>query len=159
MTSVLVTFLASFLIFVLYAALFILWVIDGRVKKEEALHAFVSSVFALGLAKILKGVFDTARPFVQNGGGVSTLNVPTDGAFPSSHAAASFALAYAIWTHDRKLGVAFLVTALIIGVARIWANVHYPIDIAGGAILGIAVAHFLGKLHVGKLLKFGKSKG
>jgi undecaprenyl-diphosphatase len=49
--------------------------------------------------------------------------------------------------HDRKVGWGFLVSALAIGVARIIANVHYPMDIVGGAFLGTIVAVVIEKVH------------
>lgn len=146
-----ILFTASFLIWFLYAGLIILWIIDGRVKKEVALHAFISSISAQGLAEVLKSLFQTVRPFVENGGSIMTISTPTNAAFPSTHSAAGFALAFAVFLHNRKLGVVFLIGALLVGVARVMANVHYPIDILGGAVLGIIVAFIFDKLHVGKL--------
>ncbi len=72
---------------------------------------------------------------------------PTDGAFPSEHTVIAFALAVTVFMHDRKVGWGFLVSALVIGVARIIANVHYPIDVIGGAFLGTIVAVIIEKVH------------
>ena len=59
----------------------------------------------------------------------------------------AFALATTIWLHDRKVGWIYIIWALFVGLARILANVHYPIDIWGGAILGIVIAFSLEKIH------------
>jgi undecaprenyl-diphosphatase len=50
--------------------------------------------------------------------------------------------------HDRKIGWFYLVGALVIGVARVLANVHYPIDILGGALIGTLVAVVVERAHL-----------
>jgi len=62
-----------------------------------------------------------------NGREVDVLIKPFDSAFPSGHTAQAFALAVTIFMHDKKIGWFFLIGALAIGVARVLANVHYPV--------------------------------
>ena len=76
-----------------------------------------------------------------------TLTKPLDPAFPSSHTAMAFALAITIWFHDRKVGILFLILASLIAWARVTANVHYPIDIFAGALIGIITAIVIEKPH------------
>lgn len=153
MENYLIKFLASILIWFLYAGLFILWFIDGKIKKEQVLHALFASGLAWVFANMLKEVFHTDRPFVENSLPIITLTSSTIGsyAFPSVHTAVSFSLAFTIWLHDKSVGAAFLVLAFLIGAGRIFGNVHYPVDIFGGAILGVAVAYFVEKLHLFKI--------
>lgn len=154
----LITFLASFLIWLLFAGLFVLWIIDGRIKKEQVLHAIYSSTIAWFIAFIIKTLFPTSRPFAQNGDEIKTITVPFDGAFPSQHTAIAFAVAVTIFMHDKKYGWLYLVSALLIGWARVMANVHYPADIFGGALLGTLVAVAVEKRHFFGLLIAGKRK-
>jgi undecaprenyl-diphosphatase len=66
--------------------------------------------------------------------------------FPSGHAAFFFALATVLFFHNKKWGAWFLFFAVINGVSRIVAGVHWPIDVAGGALIGIgsaAIVHLL----------------
>lgn len=149
----LITFLASYLIWVLVAGLVVLWVIDGPVKKEVALHAGIAFVLAFGVGEILKNIFQTQRPFIVEHLIPLTATIPHDGAFPSGHTASAVALAVTVWLHNRKIGALFIIIAVTIGVARVLANVHWPIDIAGGIIIGIAVALAVEKLHTFPLLK------
>jgi membrane-associated phospholipid phosphatase len=143
-------FLASFLIWVMYAGILVLWLADGRIKKEQALHAFIASISSWVVAQMIKGLFPTLRPFKMNGGSPLTLMVPEDGSFPSGHSAAAFGLAVTVWLHSKKLGIIYLLAALGVGLGRIWANVHFPTDIIGGAILGSVVAFFVEKVHLYK---------
>ncbi len=152
MTDGIITFLASFLIWFMFAGLIILWVIDGRIKKEEALHAIVAFILAWVVADIIKLFFPTLRPFIVNGAPSLTLFPEHNGAFPSGHSSAAFALAVTIWLHDRKLGWIYILLALIVGTARVLANVHYPVDILGGAVVGILTAFLVERVHLFKLL-------
>ncbi len=149
----LVTFLASYLIWLLFAGLIYLWIVDGRVKREVALHAFLASLIAVGLAEFIKILFPIPRPFVTNHLIPLTMTIPANGAFPSSHTAAAFALGLSVWRHNKKIGLTFLGLAITIGVARVLAAVHWPVDIIVGAILGSVVAIVIGRLHVFPLLK------
>lgn len=139
--------MASWLIWLLYAGLLYLWIIDGRVKKETALHGLLAAVVAWVVTDVIKYFYFDPRPFMLNHLPIFTLTVPTDNSFPSGHTATAFAIAITVWLHNRKIGTAFVITAIVIGVARVWANVHYPIDIVGGAILGSAIALGIEKLH------------
>lgn len=70
---------------------------------------------------------------------------PTALSFPSSHAATSFAAARAYRRilrargRRRTAGALFPLAALM-AATRIYVGVHYPSDIAAGALLGAAVA-------------------
>ena len=141
-----ITFLASILIWGLYFAL-IVFFLRGKVKKEVVVHALLASLIAWGMAELIKRVLPSMRPFSLNHGPVFTLTLPQDNAFPSGHAAAVFGLALGIWFHNKKLGFVFIVGAMLVGIGRVLANVHTPLDITGGSLIGISVAYLLKKFH------------
>jgi undecaprenyl-diphosphatase len=147
MQDLIIMFFASFLIYILFIGLIILWFIDGKIKKEQVVHALFACLVAWTVAALIKHFFPTLRPFVLNGGGTDVFIRPTDGAFPSEHSVVAFALAVTVFMHDRKIGFWFLVFAFFVGLARVLANVHYPIDIVGGAFLGTIVAVIIEKVH------------
>lgn len=131
----------------MFAGIFILWAFDGKIKKEQALHALFAGVLAWVLVAFIKSLFPTLRPFMLNGRSTAVIIPPSDGSFPSGHTATAFALAVTIWRHDKKIGIFYLISALAVGVARVLANVHYPVDILGGAILGIVTSFGVEKFH------------
>jgi undecaprenyl-diphosphatase len=153
MMNLLITFLASFLIWLMFAGLLILWVIDGRIKREQVIHALLASFVAWIIAQTIKFLIPIPRPFLLNGKTPLTLTLDTDGTFPSAHAALAFGLSTTIWLHDRKIGWLYLISACIVGIARVLANVHYPIDVCGGALLGIFTSFVTEKVHMFKILK------
>ncbi|MEM4244928.1 MAG: phosphatase PAP2 family protein [Candidatus Nanoarchaeia archaeon] len=72
--------------------------------------------------------------------------------FPSSHASASFA---AVAGAQRfKLCQIWMFIALLAGLSRLYAGLHYLSDIVGGALLGFFVVHLV--LWLDKRYKFSK---
>jgi undecaprenyl-diphosphatase len=66
---------------------------------------------------------------------------PSSLSFPSGTAAAFFAGATWIWLKwGPRAGIPALVIATVAGAARVYAGVHYPTDVLGGAAIGVAVA-------------------
>ena len=68
------------------------------------------------------------------------VGVPHSGSFPSGHAATAFACATVIaWTAP-WLAVPAFVLAAAISWSRVYVGVHWPLDVLGGAVLGVLVA-------------------
>jgi len=74
------------------------------------------------------------------------VHVPHSGAFPSGHAAMAFACATVLAWWDLRLAVPAFVLAAAIAWSRVYVGVHWPLDILGGAVLGVLVAIALLKL-------------
>ena len=113
---------------------------------KDFFMVFISSGFAWILAYVFKLFFQTERPFIalQN---VHSLFSETGYAFPSGHATFFMALAIALFFNHKKVGYLFIFFALLIGIARIIAGVHFPVDILGGFILGFIIAFFLKNVY------------
>lgn len=62
---------------------------------------------------------------------------PSDYSFPSGHSNASFAVATAIFTRNKKLGIPALVLAALIAISRLYVFVHWPTDVLVGSLIGI----------------------
>ena len=85
---------------------------------------------------------------MTNGFETDVLIPPINGSFPSEHMTWAFAISVTVFMHDRRVGWYFLAIAIFIGIARVLANVHYPVDIIGGAFLGTLSAVLVEKIHL-----------
>lgn len=132
-------YLQYFVVIGLFALLFA-WRVDWRLKLFVGIEAVLVVVIARGIvAESIKVFIDSARPFVALG--VDPLFMPSSqGSFPSGHAAFFFSLAFALFFTQRTWAWWYLGAAAIIGIARVFAGVHWPIDIVGGALIGLAIA-------------------
>ena len=153
MTSLLIIFTASFLLWIMFGGVFVLWLFDGKFKKEAALHAIFASILVWVISEMIKQLIPTTRPFLINGDTIRTLTLHLDSSFPSTHTAVAFALASTIYLHDMKKGSLYFILATLVGLGRVFANVHFPLDIFFGAILGIITSYTIGKLHLFGLVK------
>lgn len=105
---------------------------------------FISAVIArFGVTELIRLFYDQPRPFEIVEGARQLIEHSGGGSFPSGHAAFAFALAAATSFYDQRLGIFFWVSAILIGLSRIAAGVHWPSDILGGAIVGIGTARLL----------------
>jgi undecaprenyl-diphosphatase len=113
----------------------------------------LADLAAEGLAGALKAATAVGRPprrFVHPDALVA---VPHSSSFPSGHASTSFACATVLSFFVPRGAPAFYLLALAIGFSRIYVGVHWPLDVLGGAILGIAVG-----LAVTALLRRGAGR-
>lgn len=138
-------------IFVLAAAVALLWLIarpGGSVRsKLAAASAALAAPLALLLDAGLGRLWFHDRPFVDHPKEtVLLVRHAADNSFPSDHASVAFAIAFAVVLFHRRLGLAFLAGAVLIGLDRILVGVHYPLDVAVSALVGLAAALLVGTL-------------
>ncbi|MEI6810881.1 MAG: phosphatase PAP2 family protein [Candidatus Nomurabacteria bacterium] len=63
--------------------------------------------------------------------------------FPSGHASFMFALGFLMSYLNKRAGIIILILALVTGIARVLAGVHYWYDILGGAVLAYFVSYLI----------------
>jgi undecaprenyl-diphosphatase len=98
------------------------------------------------LARAFKSVVDVQRPAFRYAEPKALVHVPHDHSFPSGHAATSFACATTLALAFPRLAAPLYLLAAAIAYSRVYVGVHYPLDVLGGAVLGIAVAIALRRL-------------
>ncbi len=143
--DILVVFLAGYLQYLLIA-IFLLLLFFSKYAKQEKLRLFwvtvVSIIVArLGITELIRFFYHRSRPFVTYQ--VHQLLSQNGWSFPSGHSAFFFAMATAIFLYNKKWGIGFFLAAILMNINRVIAGVHYPSDIIGGAIVGMAVAYIV----------------
>lgn len=104
--------------------------------QRSRLAPFAALALALGyaLARIAGLFWGHQQPFALEG---SPPLVPhaVDNAFPSDHMLLGGVLAFVGYLFDWRFGVVLFVLTLGVGVARVAAGLHYPIDILAALVL------------------------
>jgi undecaprenyl-diphosphatase len=137
-------FAANDLVFVIVALVALTFLIPWRERRLErrigAVMATAAGGVALLLVQPISNAVERARPFVTHPHSELLISHARDPGFPSDHATGAFAMAMALWFYDRVIGGLAFVLAAIVAFARVYVGVHYPSDVVGGALIGIAVA-------------------
>lgn len=109
--------------------------------KLVTASALASAGLALVAGGAIRHFYDRPRPFATHPGqDILLSDHDPHHSFPSNHATAAFAIAFAVLFLSRRVGLLFLLGAVLIGLSRIFLGVHYPGDIAASAVIGLAVA-------------------
>jgi undecaprenyl-diphosphatase len=109
--------------------------------KLASASALVAAAVAMLTNQAIAHVWERPRPFTDHPVLTHLLSPPSaDPSFPSDHAAAAFAIAFAVLAFSRRGGALFLVAATLIGLSRIALGMHYPSDVLAGMLVGFASA-------------------
>jgi undecaprenyl-diphosphatase len=129
------------LFIVIGAVLAILW------RRPWFFVALVTATLAAdGLSYVLRQWIGRDRPPLVYPVPRPLVHLPHSGAFPSGHTSAAFAAATVIaWASPRLAAPAYALAALV-AWSRVYVGVHWPLDVIGGAALGMLVATALLKL-------------
>jgi membrane-associated phospholipid phosphatase len=101
----------------------------------------VAAAAAWVLANLAKAVADRPRPYQVVAGAVLRQQPAHGTSFPSSHTAVTVAVVLVLVPFlPRALAGVAIGYAVLVGWSRVYLGVHYPLDILGGAGIGIAVA-------------------
>lgn len=119
-----------------------------KTRAIEVGFAIFSAVVArFGIANLIRYFYPRQRPFVFEGVDALINQNPLEASFPSGHATFFMAIAvYFLLRGNKKLGWFMFASAVLIGVARVSAGIHWPSDIIAGWILGAAVSWVVFKL-------------
>ena len=110
--------------------------------KRPAIFLFVAlaDVLADLLAFLLRHAIGRERPPLRFPEPHPLVHVPNNPSFPSGHSSTSFACAAVLaWLTPLPKIPLFTIAALI-AFSRVYNGVHYPLDVIGGALLGLGVA-------------------
>lgn len=133
----LIIFTAQYLILAVAAGVTVAWFLAPKVNQLRfALSVVAAGVIALVLSRIASRLYYDPRPFVTEN--VKPLfDHAADNGFPSDHSLLAMALTASTYFFNKRLAGIMLVLTVLIGVARVLAKVHSPIDIGGAWIIGV----------------------
>lgn len=113
----------------------------GRKKDLRTLILLIVVVLISDLlSTTFKNIFLRVRPCHAIEGVRLLVGCGGSYSFPSGHATNIFAAMVFLSARYRRLLPFFLVVAASVAYSRVYVGVHYPIDVAAGAVLGTVVA-------------------
>ncbi|MDD2646423.1 MAG: phosphatase PAP2 family protein [Patescibacteria group bacterium] len=137
----LIIFFADFLIAFLPMIAVLSYFLVPRARKVRYGRALLSLILSLALAELvylLIGLFyHRHRPFLVYRISDQLINITSSQSFPSNHTILGFVFSLNFWRVNRILGIIFVISALIIGLARVVGGVHYPSDVLGGILIAL----------------------
>src|SRR3989344_4654590 len=123
----LVVFLGNYLAWILGAVLIFFALYQNRKNFRVAVEALFAGIISRFIfTEIIRYFHDKPRPF-EIDGSIPLILHEVGKSFPSGHAAFFFA-------------------AIAMGAGRVLAHIHWPIDILGGAVIGIVSAAIVWKV-------------
>ena len=132
----------------------IIWIVVGivmlipkRTRKCGIMVLCALLVMLITNNIILKNLIARARPYATYPKLVADLadiiHIPKSYSFPSGHTVSAMATAFTIFSQHKKLGIAAIVAATLMGLSRLYVGVHFPTDVYGGVIVGALIALFV----------------
>ena len=133
-SDLLIKVLADYLVvpIVLIGAL-ALWRLPEKVRYQRCARAVLAGIVALLFDRIASLLYQGQRPFVAMGVAPKAAFL-ADSGFPSDHVVFCFIITFIVWaaTKNLKLSILLFVLSCLVGLGRVLALVHRPIDVLGG---------------------------
>lgn len=140
-----INFLATYLIVLVFLPIAFFYFFVEK-NYSTVFKLIIAVVLAAFTQIIFNFLYFTPRPFVVNHLPVYVAVTPIGSSFPSGHTMVAFALSTILFLKNKNLGLTLFGVSLLIGMGRVLANVHYPIDIFGGLILGVTIGILCDKI-------------
>jgi len=90
-------------------------------------------------AHVLKPLFARERPPYALDSVRLLVDTTRSFSFPSAHASNAFAVASFVSSFYRHTKVFLYILAGLVAYSRVYVGVHFPLDMLGGAVLGLAI--------------------
>ena len=148
----LIIFCAKYVFFAAEILVLLLLLQQNRKQRLQFLLTLISAgIVALALSKILGKLYYDPRPFVNQNIAPLIAHAPDNG-FPSEHTWFTATVASCLYLFNKQYGKLAFIVVLVVGIARVLAHLHSPIDIVGGIAVGIT-ATYMAKLLLPKVSK------
>jgi undecaprenyl-diphosphatase len=133
-------FIAEYMVIFLALAVITFWF--TRLKQNRIMIICGSITFVIGeiLGKLAGKIHANNQPFAELSNVNQLIEKAVDNSFPSDHTILFFSFCMTFCLFRGGIGFIWIPLAFLVGVSRIWVGVHYPADIAVGAIISIISA-------------------
>ncbi|HGP2716153.1 TPA: undecaprenyl-diphosphatase [Salmonella enterica] len=148
------TVCAQYTLFIIPLTLLWHWFLGGEKGHRQALFSLVTILVALGLGFICTTLSFHPRPFMVPLGHTWIYHAP-ETSFPSDHATLFFSAGLSLLLAGAKRsGGLILFLSLLVAWSRVFLGVHFPLDMAGAALVSVLACLLVRPLwrHAGESL-------
>ncbi|PFJ26870.1 undecaprenyl-diphosphatase [Bacillus anthracis] len=137
-----IVFLAEYMVYILALIILAYWFTGSRQSRMMVIQAMVAFVIAEVIGKVAGKFHLNYQPFAVLTDVNKLVDHAVDNSFPSDHTILFFSICFSFSLVRKKAGWLWLILAFCVAISRIWVGVHYPFDIAVGALIGCISAVF-----------------
>ncbi|MDM5239433.1 undecaprenyl-diphosphatase [Bacillus cereus] len=137
-----IVFLAEYMVYILGLIIIAYWFTGSRKSRMLIIQAMVAFVIAEVIGKIAGEFHLNYQPFAVLPHVNKLVDHTVDNSFPSDHTILFFSICFSFWLVRNKTRWLWLILAFCVAISRIWVGVHYPFDVAIGALIGCVSAVF-----------------
>lgn len=136
----------------------LVWMLQTGPIRRSLLDLGLSILVVVGVGLLLKTLFGRVRPAfgtadqffgVGRGEDAAALTWPSRTSFPSSHTAAAVVLATWLWYVFPRIRWVGVVLAILVGIARVRFDAHWPSDVTAGALLATVATSIIVRRQIG----------
>ena len=123
----------------------LVWIVIALVcallwRRSIVLGWVLSAVLIGDLSSyLLRELIGRPRPWRRYPLPHTLVGAPKDSSLPSGHTTIAFACATVLTYFGPRFGPSLFLLAAAIAFSRVYVGVHYPVDVVGGAVLGVAI--------------------
>lgn len=138
---------AGWLVLAVPLYLVVAWLRGGESRRAPLLEAALACALGFLISAALGVLWPQPRPFMVPLGHALMAHA-ANASFPSNHLTGIWSVAFSLLLYPkaRRAGVALALLGLPVAWARIYLGIHFPLDMAGAALVAavsVAVFHVL----------------
>lgn len=131
---------AEYMLYILALAMLVYWFTRNRRNRMMVIQAGLAFVLAEVIGKLAGKLYEHHQPFAELPHVNKLIDHAINNSFPSDHTILFFSVCVSFWLVRKREGWMWLALACCVAISRVWVGVHYPVDIAAGALIGIISA-------------------
>lgn len=131
-----IAFIAEYMVFFLALSVIIFWFTRKKQNRMMVICATIAFVISEVIGKIAGKFYSHQQPFAVFSNVNQLIAHEVDNSFPSDHTLLFFSFCVTFLLFKKRYGFLWILLAFSVGFSRIWAGLHYPVDIIVAAAIG-----------------------
>lgn len=127
-------------------ALWVFYKTPREAKKNLAVFGMIVLILSYLVSVIAGMLYSHPQPFALEN--ITPLIAhEVDNSFPSHHTLLVAAIASVIYLYNRRVGSLLFLLALLVGMSRVLAGIHHPIDVVASILIAALVTWVVDRVY------------